>query len=87
MAKMPAAEPDREALPPGMTELTSRERGVLRMIAKGFSNREIAQALFLSEGTVRNHISHILTRMNLRDRTQAAIVANAFLSWLENPES
>jgi DNA-binding NarL/FixJ family response regulator len=84
VAKMAAPEPE---LPPGMTELTSREREILRMIAKGSSNREIAQALFLSEGTVRNHISHILTRLNLRDRTQAAIVANAFLSWLENPES
>ncbi|MBD2452432.1 response regulator transcription factor, partial [Nostoc sp. FACHB-152] len=48
------------------------------------SNREIAQVLFLSEGTVRNHISHILTRLNLRDRTQAAIVANTYLSFLEN---
>jgi DNA-binding NarL/FixJ family response regulator len=84
VAKMPAPEPE---LPPGMAELTNREREILRMIAKGSSNREIAQALFLSDGTVRNHISHILTRMNLRDRTQAAIVANAFLSWLENPES
>ena len=54
------------------------------MIATGSSNREIAQALFLSEGTVRNHISHILTRLNLRDRTQAAIVANTYLSFLEN---
>lgn len=87
VAKMPAPEPDKEQLPPGMAELTNREREILRMIAKGSSNREIAQALFLSDGTVRNHISHIFTRMNLRDRTQAAIVANAFLSWLENPES
>lgn len=73
-----------EELPPGFTELTARERDVLKMIAQGASNREIAQALFLSEGTVRNHISHILTRLNLRDRTQAAIVANSFLSWLDN---
>lgn len=87
VAKMPAPEPDQEQLPPGMAELTNREREILRMIAKGSSNREIAQALFLSDGTVRNHISHILTRMDLRDRTQAAIVANAFLSWLENPKS
>ena len=69
--------------PPGLKELTAREREVLRMIADGASNKEIASALFLSEGTVRNHISHILTRLNLRDRTQAAIVANTFSSWLE----
>jgi DNA-binding NarL/FixJ family response regulator len=56
---------------------------VLRMIATGASNREIASALFLSEGTVRNHISHILTRLNLRDRTQAAIIATSCLTWLE----
>jgi DNA-binding NarL/FixJ family response regulator len=85
--KMIAKVPDEEEVPPGMAELTTRERDVLRMIAAGASNREIAQALFLSEGTVRNHISHILTRLNLRDRTQAAIVANAFRSYLENPSA
>jgi DNA-binding NarL/FixJ family response regulator len=53
------------------------------MIAKGATNREIAEALFLSQGTVRNHISSILSRLNLNDRTQAAIVAVPFLSWLE----
>ena len=82
-----APKPDKLKLPPGMAELTSRELEVLLLIAKGLSNREIAQALFLSEGTVRNHISHILTRLNLRDRTQAALVANSFLAWLENPLS
>ena len=85
IAHVPTQEPaPTEELPPGFAELTTRERDVLRMIAKGASNREIAQALFLSEGTVRNHISHILNRLNLRDRTQAAIVANSFLSWLES---
>lgn len=76
-----------EELPPGFSELTTREREVLRMIATGANNREIAQALFLTEGTVRNHISHILTRLNLRDRTQAAIVANSVLPWLEKADS
>jgi DNA-binding NarL/FixJ family response regulator len=70
--------------PPGFAQLTPRERQVLKMIATGSSNQEIAQAFFLSQGTVRNHISHILTRLNLRDRTQAAIIANAYLSYLEN---
>jgi DNA-binding NarL/FixJ family response regulator len=74
-------------LPPGFTELTSREREVLCLIAAGHSNREIAERLCVTEGTARNHISHILTRLNVRDRTQAAIVANAFLPWLENPEA
>ncbi len=73
---------DEKALPPGMAELTAREKEVLCLIAKGASNREIAQTLFLSEGTVRNHISHILMRLDLRDRTQAAIVANTFLDYL-----
>ncbi|NJO39447.1 MAG: response regulator transcription factor [Cyanobacteria bacterium CRU_2_1] len=86
IAQAPTNSPEPEKLPPGLTELTTREREVLRMIATGASNREIAQTLFISEGTVRNHISHILSRLNLRDRTQAAIVANSFLSWLENPE-
>ncbi|WP_414577950.1 response regulator transcription factor [Anabaena sp. CCY 9402-a] len=66
--------------PPELAELTSRELEVLQLIATGYSNREIAQDLHLSEGTVRNHITNILTRLNLRDRTQAAIFANSFLS-------
>jgi len=72
-----------EELPPGFSELSSREKQVLRLIAKGGNSHEIAQALCLSEGTVRNHISHILTRLNVRDRIQAAILATPFLSWLE----
>lgn len=56
-------------------ELSERERDVLRLIAQGATNREIASTLMISEGTVKNHISHILSRLNLRDRTQAAIYA------------
>lgn len=56
-------------------DLSSREIEVLRLIAKGATNREIAAALFISEGTVKNHISSILNRLGLRDRTQAAIYA------------
>ena len=55
--------------------LTAREVQVLRLVAKGCTNREIAAALFLSEGTVKNHVSRILTRLGLRDRTQAAVYA------------
>lgn len=62
-------------LPSGFNELTPREREVLTLIGKGASNREIAQILFLSEGTVKNYVTNILSRLNLRDRTQAAIIA------------
>ncbi len=68
-ARIPAT---REAEP---TELTEREREVLRLVASGFSNREIAQALFVAEGTVKNHVSNILTKMGVRDRTRAVIKA------------
>jgi DNA-binding NarL/FixJ family response regulator len=83
----PPVQPQPSApIPPGLDELTQREREVLRMIAAGASNREIAQALFLSEGTVRNHITRILTRLNIRDRTQAAILATHFMDWLNEQE-
>ena len=59
----------------GSGELTSRELEVLRQIAQGATNREIAAHLIISEGTVKNHISNILNRLGLRDRTQAAIYA------------
>nr|BFE78705.1 hypothetical protein GCM10020093_013060 [Planobispora longispora] len=55
--------------------LTGREIEVLRLVARGSTNREIAERLYLSEGTVKNHISRILGRLGLRDRTQAAIYA------------
>ncbi|MDX2212484.1 MAG: response regulator transcription factor [Oculatellaceae cyanobacterium bins.114] len=71
-------------LPPGFAELTRREREVLRLIATGSSNREIAQTLYISEGTVRNHVTNILARLELRDRTQAAIFANAIAPWLNS---
>lgn len=56
-------------------DLTERELEVLRLIATGATNREIAEQIFVSEGTVKNHVSNILSRLNLRDRTQAAIYA------------
>jgi DNA-binding NarL/FixJ family response regulator len=68
----PAAAP---AGPDPDPELTAREVEVLRLVATGSTNREIAQRLYLSEGTVKNHISRILGRLGLRDRTQAAIYA------------
>jgi DNA-binding NarL/FixJ family response regulator len=66
-------------LPPEVLNLTLREREVLKLIAKGASNREIAQQLFISEGTVKNHVTSILSQLKLRDRTQAAIYASTLL--------
>ncbi|MGB8699962.1 MAG: response regulator transcription factor [Thermosynechococcaceae cyanobacterium] len=65
--------------PPELAELTPREQEILNLIAQGSSNREIAQNLFISEKTVKNHITSILSRLDLRDRTQAAIWANRYL--------
>lgn len=54
-------------------ELSGREREILQLVAEGMNNREIAEKLFLSEGTVRNYISAMLEKLELRDRTQLAI--------------
>ncbi|MEM7066688.1 MAG: response regulator transcription factor [Cyanobacteria bacterium P01_B01_bin.77] len=62
-------------VPEGFDELTSREKDVLRLIGTGANNREIAEALFLSEGTVKNHVTRLLGRLGVRDRTQAALLA------------
>ncbi|MFB2896239.1 response regulator [Aerosakkonemataceae cyanobacterium BLCC-F50] len=69
-------------LPPELAGLTAREREVLSLIAAGASNREIAEALYISERTVKNHITHILSQLNVRDRTQAAMFASPFLPLL-----
>ncbi|NET57677.1 MAG: response regulator transcription factor [Symploca sp. SIO2E6] len=63
--------------PPGWEELTPREQEILQLIATGASNREIAQELHITEKTVKNHVTNILSRLNLRDRTQAAILVNS----------
>ncbi|MEH2456033.1 response regulator transcription factor [Nostoc sp.] len=72
-------------VPSSLAELTPREKEVLQLIATGASNREIAHQLYISEGTVKNHVTNILNRLNLRDRTQAAIWANTYLSYLNEP--
>ncbi|MBN1375922.1 MAG: response regulator transcription factor [Dehalococcoidia bacterium] len=56
-------------------KLTQREVEVLRLLARGLSNADIADRLFLSEGTVRNHVSAILAKLGVADRTQAAVIA------------
>ena len=55
--------------------LSQREREVLRLVAKGLSNSEIARQLFLSEGTVRNYVSGLFAKLGVSDRTQAAVIA------------
>ncbi len=83
MAKVTTPIPS-PSLPSNWAELTPREKEVLRLIAGGASNKEIAKALYISEGTVKNHVTNILNRLNLRDRTQAAILANTYLPLLND---
>lgn len=63
--------------PSELSQLTPRELEVLQLIAVGSNNREIAEILFLSENTVKNYVTNILSRLNLRDRTQAALFAHS----------
>lgn len=76
---IPKVPPLPASPPPGWEDLTPREKEVLQFIAAGASNREIAEALYISEGTVKNHVTRILSQLGLRDRTQAAIVAHSLL--------
>jgi len=55
--------------------LTEKEQQVLKLLAGGFSNKEIASSIFLAEGTVKNHVSNILAKLNTRDRTRAVLIA------------
>lgn len=63
-----------------LAKLTPREREVLSLIATGANNQEIAEILSISRKTVKNHVSNILGRLDMRDRTQAALFASSFLS-------
>ncbi|BBL79007.1 DNA-binding response regulator [Rubrobacter xylanophilus] len=70
--------------PAGPGPLSEREMEVLRLVASGASNREIARSLYITEGTVKNHISSILRKLGFRDRTQAALYA-VERGWMEEP--
>ena len=73
MTKIPTLATDNSKVSLNHFDLSEKEREIVSQVANGLSNREIAEALFLSEGTVRNYISTILEKLNLRDRTQLAI--------------
>lgn len=73
MRAKPAPSAASERVPPVLGVLTERERAIVELVAEGLDNREIAACLYLSEGTVRNHMSAILQKLGLKNRTQLAV--------------
>lgn len=73
VSKLPALFRESQGFDYASADISERELEIIRLIANGMSNKEIAAELFLSEGTVRNYLSNILDKLNLRDRTQVAV--------------
>jgi DNA-binding NarL/FixJ family response regulator len=62
--------------PPELHDLTERELDVMRLVARGLTNAEMATKLHLGEATVKSHVAHILAKLRLRDRTQTVVIAH-----------
>ena len=73
VSRLPHILEEKESLPYSEYGITSKEFEIIELVAQGLSNKEIANQLFLSEGTVRNYISMVLDKLELRDRTQLAV--------------
>ena len=73
VTKIPVLKQSKAEFDYAQYEISEKEQGIIELVAEGFSNREISEKLFLSEGTVRNYISSVLEKLNLRDRTQLAV--------------